>query len=85
MKKEKINCIDRYHLCIKLIHKVDGSILILSLAYPLLYILVSFYLWSMGFMITDIQQKLYFIGFGLFLMAILFVRVYIQKDTNKKL
>jgi len=74
MENNKISSeLEKYAPWIKINRIVSGHILIISIIYILVYIAISSYLWSSGFQMTNVQQTVYFIGLGLFIIAIFLV------------
>jgi len=57
----------------KRFRKIEGPVLIISVIYLIVYILISVYLQSIDFQISNIQHTLYLIGCGLFVIAIFLV------------
>lgn len=62
--------LEKYSPWIEVNRKLAGPVLITSLAYISVYLAITFYLWSVGFQMTNVQQTLYSIGFGLLLIAV---------------
>lgn len=62
--------LEKWSPWIKVNRKLKGPVLIISVVYILVYLVINFYLWSVGFQMTNIQQIAYLVGFGLFVLAI---------------
>lgn len=62
--------LEKYSPWPKVFRRLEGHVLIISTIYLIAYILISIYLGSIDFQISNIQQTLYFIGFGLFILLI---------------
>ena len=71
MENDKILAkLEKYSPLIKINRRLAGPVFIISIIYILVYLAITFYLWSIGFQMTNIQQTLYFIGFGVFVITI---------------
>jgi len=71
MENDKISAkLEKYSPWIKINRRLAGPVFIISVVYILVYLAITFYFWSIGFQITNIQQTLYFIGFGLLVIAV---------------
>ncbi len=71
MQNDKILAkLDKYSPWIKINRRLAGPILIISVVYILAYLAITFYLWSIEFQMTNIQQTLYFVGFGFFIITV---------------
>jgi hypothetical protein len=71
MQNDKISAkLEKYPPGVKINRKLGGPVFIISFIYILAYLVITFYLWSIEFQMTNIQQTLYFVGFGLFVITI---------------
>ena len=71
MENDKILAkLEKYSPWIKINRRLARPVFIISVVYILVYLAITFYFWSIGFQMTNIQQTLYFIGFGLFIISI---------------
>ena len=52
--------------------KFTGPVFVISLIYILVYLIIVFSLWENVFKLSSFLQGLYFIGFGVFLIAVYF-------------
>jgi len=62
--------LEKYSPWIKINRRLAGPVFITSIIYILAYLAITFYLLGIGFQMTNIQQTLYFIGFGVFIVTI---------------
>lgn len=71
MKNNKIlSKFEKYSPWIRINRRLTGPIFIIGAVYILIYLVTAFYLWSVEFQMTNLQQTLYFIGFGVFIIAV---------------
>ena len=71
MENNKIRAeLEKYAPWIKINRIVAEHVFIISIIYILAYIAITFYLWGLGFQMTNVQQTVYLIGFGLLIIAI---------------
>lgn len=71
MQNDKILAkLEKYAFWIKINRRLAGPFLLISIIYILVYLTITFYLWSIGFQMTNIQQTLYFVGFGVFVITV---------------
>ena len=86
MKNNKIPPeLEKYSPWPKVFRILEGPVLIMSIIYILVYLGVTFYLWNDVFKLSSLLQGLYFIGFGLFLMAILIAFIaFMLRSVNKE-
>jgi hypothetical protein len=61
---------EKYAPWIRRNKKLAGPIFVVSILYILLYLVVTFYFWSVSFQMTGIQQAGYLLGFVIFIIAI---------------
>jgi len=70
LNKKILAKLEKYSPWIRINRRLAGPVLILSVAYILVFLATTFYLLAIGFQMSNIQQTLYFIGFGLFVISI---------------
>jgi hypothetical protein len=71
MENNKIlSRLEKYSPWLRTNRRLAGPVFIISVVYILVYLVVTSYLWSVGFQMTGIQQAAYLVGFALFVIAI---------------
>ena len=62
--------LEKYSPWIKINRKLAGPVLIISVVYILVYFVISFYLWDKALGLDSLLRELYFVGFGIFIVAV---------------
>ena len=71
MERNKIlSKLEKYSPWIKINRKLAGPVLIVSVVYILVYLSIVLYLWDDVLELGSLLQGLYFVGFGIFLVAV---------------
>jgi len=63
--------LEKYSLCTRINRKLAGRPLaIISISYMVLFLILTFIAWFLKIEITGLQQILYYLGVGLFIISI---------------
>jgi len=69
-KNNILSNLEKYSPWIGINRRLAGPILVINVIYILFYLVITFIFLGVGFRMTDIQQMVYYAGFGLFIVAV---------------